>query len=309
MVAVSVVIPLYNKEQYIERTIMSILSQTFQDFEIIIVDDGSTDSSVEKAEAWIDNRITVRRMEHKGASAARNEGIRVATADLITFIDADDEWKPRFLENIIYLKNKYPYCGTYATSYEIQLPSKKKIIPTIYETPENWEGVFTNYVERTLKDLPIISSAVAVRKEVFKEIGLFKEGEPLGEDQDMWLRIGLNYPIAYKNESFAIYYRGLENSVCMDLSILNRYSIIDYLERLLHKENLPYIDVYLSKLKLDYSKRLLEANQLDSAWEELHHTKAKVYKWEKIKLWMLYYWKKIAIKYSFHSKKYNKECP
>ncbi|HEO8420469.1 TPA: glycosyltransferase family 2 protein [Yersinia enterocolitica] len=309
MVAVSVVIPLYNKEQYIERTIMSILSQTFQDFEIIIVDDGSTDGSVEKAEAWIDNRITVRRMEHKGASAARNEGILAATADLITFIDADDEWKPRFLENIIHLKNKYPYCGAYATSYEIQLPSKKKIIPTIYETPEKWEGVFTNYVEKTLKDLPIISSAVAVQKEVFKEIGLFKEGEPLGEDQDMWLRIGLNYPIAYKNESFAIYYRGLENSVCMDLSILNRYPIIDYLERLLHKENLPYIDVYLSKLKLDYSKRLLEANQLDSAWKELHHTKAKVYKWEKIKLWMLYYWKKIINKYSFHSKKYNKECP
>jgi len=309
MVAVSVVIPLYNKEQYIERTIMSILSQTFQDFEIVIVDDGSTDGSVEKAEAWIDNRISVRRMEHKGASAARNEGILAATADLITFIDADDEWKPRFLENVIDLKNKYPYCGAYATSYEIQLPSKKKIIPTIYETPEKWEGVFTNYVEKTLRDLPIISSAVAVRKEVFKEIGLFKEGEPLGEDQDMWLRIGMNYPIAYKNESFAIYYRGLENSVCMDLSILNRYPIIDYLERVLHKENIPYFDIYLSKLKLDYSKRLIEANRLDSAWVELQQTNAKVYKWEKIKLWMLYYWKKIANKFSFHSKKYNKECP
>ncbi|WP_312097715.1 glycosyltransferase family A protein [Niallia sp.] len=309
MVAVSVVIPLYNKAPYIERTIMSILSQTFQDFEIIIVDDGSTDGSAEKAETWIDDRISVRKMEHKGASAARNEGILASTADLITFIDADDEWKPRFLETIIHLQDKYPECGAYATSYEIQLPTRKKTFPTIYQTPVQWEGVFTNYVEKTLKDLPIISSAIAVRKKVFEEIGLFKEGEPLGEDQDMWLRIGMNYPIAYKNESYAIYYRGLENSVCTDLTILNRYPIIYSLENLLHKEEMPYIDLYLSKLKLDYSKRLLEANQLESAWEELQQTDAKVYRWEKTKLWMFYYWKKIINKYSFHTKKYNKECP
>lgn len=126
MVAVSVVIPLYNKEQYIERTIISILSQTFQDFEIIIVDDGSTDGSVERAETWADDRIKVLKMEHKGASAARNKGILAATAELITFIDADDEWKPGFLEKIIYLKDKYPECGAYATSYEIVLPTKRK---------------------------------------------------------------------------------------------------------------------------------------------------------------------------------------
>lgn len=309
MVAVSVVIPLYNKEQYIERTIMSIISQTFQDFEIIIVDDGSTDGSVVKAETWIDNRITVLKMEHKGASAARNKGILAAKAELITFIDADDEWKPQFLEKIMDLKEKYPECGAFATSYEIRLPTQKKIIPSIYQTPEKWEGVFTNYVEKTLKDLPIISSAIAVRKQVFQEIGLFKEGEPLGEDQDMWLRIGMNYPIAYKNDSYAIYYRGLENSVCMDLTILNRYPIIYSLENLFRKEQMPYIDLYLSKLKLDYSKRLLEANKLDSAWEELHHTEAKVYKWEKAKLWLLYYWKRIINKYSFHTKNYKKECP
>lgn len=309
MVAVSVVVPLYNKAQYIERTIMSILTQTFQDFELIIVDDGSTDGSAERAEKWIDDRITVLKMQHKGASAARNKGILAATGDLITFIDADDEWKPRFLETIIYLRDKYPNCGAFATSYEIQLPTKKKIIPTIYQTPEKWEGIFTTYVEKTLKDLPIISSAIAVRKEVFEEIGLFKEGEPLGEDQDMWLRIGMNYQIAYKNESYAIYYRGLENSVCADLTILKRYPIIYSLENLLHKEEIPYIDLYLSKLKLDYSKRLLEANQLDAAWKELQQTEAKVYKWEKIKLWMLYYWKKLFNKNSFHTKKYNKECP
>ena len=309
MVAVSVVIPLYNKARYIERTIMSILSQTFQDFEIIIVDDGSTDGSAERAETWIDDRISVRKMEHKGASAARNEGILASNANLITFIDADDEWKPRFLETIIHLQDMYPECGAYATSYEIQLPTKKEIIPSIYQTPVKWEGIFTNYVEKTLKDLPIISSAIAVKKQVFEEIGLFKVGEPLGEDQDMWLRIGVNYPIAYKNESHAIYYRGLENSVCADLTILNRYPIIYSLENLLHKEEMPYIDLYLSKLKLDYSKRLLEANQLDSAREELQQTDAKVFKWKKVKLWMCYYWKKVINKYSFYSKKYNKESP
>ena len=115
---ISVVIPLYNKEHQIAETLRSVLEQTFQDFEVVIVDDGSTDKSSEEALKIRDPRIRFVRQENAGVSAARNRGIEEARFDLIAFLDADDRWKPEYLQTQYDLFQKYPQCGVFACNYE-----------------------------------------------------------------------------------------------------------------------------------------------------------------------------------------------
>jgi len=114
--AVSVVIPLYNKGPHIARALNSVLAQTFQDFEVIVVDDGSTDDGAEVVRGVDDPRIRLIQQENRGVSAARNRGIEAARAELIAFLDADDEWLAEHLETIIRLRRNALEVGIYATS-------------------------------------------------------------------------------------------------------------------------------------------------------------------------------------------------
>ena len=111
---VSVVIPLYNKADTITRAIQSVLKQTISEWELIVVDNGSTDDGGRHVEAIKDSRIRLIRQENKGVSMARNRGVEEATCDYIAFLDADDEWKPLFLEQSLSLQKEYPECDLYA---------------------------------------------------------------------------------------------------------------------------------------------------------------------------------------------------
>src|SRR5574344_715427 len=113
---ISVVIPLYNKERYIEKTIHSVLKQSFNKFEIVVVNDGSTDNSLAIVESIRDSRIRVFDQKNSGVSAARNRGIKEAKYDFIAFLDGDDEWLSNHLPIIANLIDKYPSCGVFATS-------------------------------------------------------------------------------------------------------------------------------------------------------------------------------------------------
>ena len=115
---ISVVIPLYNKAHQIANTLYSVLKQTFRNFEIVVVDDGSTDNSVQEVEKVNDIRIRIIHQKNAGVSAARNKGIEEARYNLIAFLDADDEWKPEYLETQYNLFLKYPQCNVYACGYE-----------------------------------------------------------------------------------------------------------------------------------------------------------------------------------------------
>src|SRR6266853_1462354 len=106
--AVSVVIPLFNKRSYIIRCLESVSRQNIRDFEVIVVDDGSTDGSGEVAMGFPDNRVRVIRQKNRGVGAARNRGIEESKAELIAFLDSDDEWMPPFLKRILDLRLKYP---------------------------------------------------------------------------------------------------------------------------------------------------------------------------------------------------------
>ena len=215
MLEVSIVIPLYNKALYIERALRSVLTQTFQDLEIIVIDDGSTDNGAEVVRSLSDSRIRLIQQKNAGVSAARNKGIELANTDLIAFLDADDAWKPKFLETILRLRKKYPAAGAYATAYEMVFPSGKVGVPKFKAIPSSpWEGLIPSYFRSALGTPPVYSSAIAVPKTVFRVVKTFLTGEPLGEDLDMWGRIALKYPIAFSWVIGATYYMDVNSSAC-----------------------------------------------------------------------------------------------
>jgi cellulose synthase/poly-beta-1,6-N-acetylglucosamine synthase-like glycosyltransferase len=113
---VSVVIPLYNKARHIARAVQSVRGQTWQDFEIIVVDDGSTDGSGDVVRQIADARFRLITQLNGGECAARNRGIAEAACDVVAFLDADDEWLPAFLETVVALRQRFPDCGMYATA-------------------------------------------------------------------------------------------------------------------------------------------------------------------------------------------------
>lgn len=182
---ISVVIPLYNKEEYIKRTIESVLSQTFQDFEIIVVNDGSTDNSARIVETISDSRIHLVCQNNMGVSVARNRGVEESSFEYIAFLDADDKWCDNHLEIIVGLINKYPECGVFGTSYFFSRNNEIFFTPNVYGnyTFDGDDGVLTNYYEiASGADFPIHQSSYAVKKDFFKKIGGFPVGIVSGED-------------------------------------------------------------------------------------------------------------------------------
>lgn len=210
----AVVIPLYNKARHIKRALDSVLAQTFKDFEVIVVNDGSTDRSEKVVERCTDQRIRLVNQANAGAAAARNRGIAEARADLIAFLDADDEWLPEHLAAISRLAKKYPECGAYCTNHKT-VGTDGRLGPSTftYLPGSSSDGVLHDYFKHVLTGFPLNSTKVAIPKKVFAECGLFPEGEQDGEDLDMWCRIALKYPIAYSTEVGAIYHRDSDNRI------------------------------------------------------------------------------------------------
>lgn len=213
MPLVSVVIPLFNKGPHIARTINSVLSQTFQDFEVIVVDGGSTDNGVSVVKGFHDLRISLVMQDGKGVSQARNQGVQLAKTDLIAFLDADDEWMPRHLQCIIRLTAKYPNAGIFTTAYKIQEPDGKTRWANYKNIPEQpWEGLLPNYFESLARgEYPVTSSVVAIPKKIFIEAGGFPQGYWWGEDVDLFCKIALKYSVAFCREQGAIYHTEATN--------------------------------------------------------------------------------------------------
>ncbi|MDD3317088.1 MAG: glycosyltransferase family A protein [Methanosarcina sp.] len=209
--------PLYNKEPHVKRALYSVISQKVQDFEIVVVNDGSTDKSADIVKSFSDARIRLINQKNRGVSVARNRGIDEAKAELIAFLDADDEWMPNYLETILRLREKYQDAGLYATSLKTEfidnvlMDKDKKLRKLIPD-----EGLILNYFKVNLKDVShkdiFYTSSVTVPKKIFSEIGGFQTGFWWGEDIDMWSRIALKYPFAYSSHACAIYYQNVVNS-------------------------------------------------------------------------------------------------
>lgn len=204
---ISVVIPLYNKEKQIAHTLQSVFNQTFQNFEVVIVDDGSTDGSVAEVEKLSDSRIRLIHQKNAGVAAARNRGIEEAKGDLIAFLDADDEWKPEYLATQYHLSQKYPDCNVFACNYEFR-NIEGKVTPTIIrKLPFTGEdGILSNYFEvASCSHPPLWTSSIVVKKQAIQAIGGFPVGIRSGEDLLTWARLAVNGQIAYSKKVVAIY--------------------------------------------------------------------------------------------------------
>lgn len=204
---ISVVIPLYNKAGQVARTLRSVLGQTFDRFEVVIVDDGSTDGSLEVVQSVYDERIRIVSQRNAGVSAARNRGVAEARYDLIAFLDADDEWMPTYLETQYNLYRKYPDCSVFACNYEFH-GSDGRVTPTMFRnlTFVGEDGILDNYFEVAVCSHPPISSiSVMVRKNAIEAVGGFPVGVTLGEDIVTWAKLACKYKIAFSRSVMAVY--------------------------------------------------------------------------------------------------------
>ena len=204
---ISIIIPLYNKEAQIAYTLQSVLNQSYQNFEIIIVNDGSTDNSVAEIERIQDKRIRLIHQANAGVSVARNKGIEEAQYDLIAFLDADDEWEPTYLKVQYNLYQKYPECSVFACNYKFKNANGITSPTIIRKLPfHDKDGILNNYFEvANQSHPPLWTSAIMVKKEAIQTVGGFPNGISSGEDLLTWTRLALNYSIAYTKESLAVY--------------------------------------------------------------------------------------------------------
>lgn len=211
---ISVVIPLYNKEKQIINTLRSVLDQTYQDFEIVVINDGSTDNSVAEVERIQDPRIRLINQQNAGVSAARNRGIQESKGEYIALLDGDDEWKPDYLKTQIELAYKYPECDVYAVNYCFRDMTGHTLPTRINQLPfTGADGILANYFKvASCSHPPICSISIMVRKGVFESVGGFPIGIKSGEDLLTWARLACKYKIAYSTKPLAFFVESASDS-------------------------------------------------------------------------------------------------
>ncbi len=209
----SVVIPLYNKENEVKNAINSVLSQTFSDMELLVVNDGATDKSMDVVSGFNDERIRVFSIKNQGPSAARNLGIKNAKGKLIAFLDADDYWEKDHLEKLQQLQHTFADAGLYCMGYNKIYAAAVKKSAVFSGIPERFSGLLTDYFKAAYIDSPASASSVCVPAPVFKAVGLFDTSMRSGEDTDMWIRIALKYKVAMDTTTTANYNIHIPNSL------------------------------------------------------------------------------------------------
>lgn len=228
----SVVISVYNKEDHIAGTLQSVLNQIYSDFEIIIVNDASTDTSERVIQTFQDERIKcINLPNNKGAAAARNIGIKESCGQFIALLDGDDLWNTVYLSEIIALINHFPKHYVFATALikEHQTGSEKCIYKI--NNPENKIFLDLDFFENSYKEAILHSSSTVVHQSVFKNIGAYDATIKSGQDTDLWIRIGLEYRIAFSTKPL-VTYRYISESLFNSIrSVTDRPDFLKFIEQ------------------------------------------------------------------------------
>lgn len=242
----SIVIPLYNKAPYVDKAIRSVLCQTFREFELIIIDDGSTDNPLPPKGGTVPERlgrfcfpfekVRIIEQENTGVSTARNNGVKLAKYEYIAFLDADDWWEPTYLEEMKTLIEGHPEAGIYGSNYYIVKNKQKRQARLGVDI--DFKCGYIDYCKVYAKtcEMPVWTGAAIARKHVFESENGFKPTLKLGEDFDLWVRIALKSPVALLNKPLAFYNQ--------DVNVAARAVVVD---RLFEPENhfvfnLDYLD-------------------------------------------------------------------
>ncbi len=201
----SIIIPLYNKAPYIQKALQSIVCQTLRDFELIIIDDGSTDGSAIIAEKYlIENHreilYKILHQQNSGVSVARNNGVAVSKGEFIAFLDADDWWEPDFLEEMDKMIAEYPDAGIYAANYVYYKPGKTHVALMLHRGYINYPVAYMQSAA-----MPVTSITTCMPRTVFDEMGGFPIGIKLGEDFLLWAKTAIHYKVAFCEKPLAYY--------------------------------------------------------------------------------------------------------
>jgi glycosyltransferase involved in cell wall biosynthesis len=258
---VSVIIPTYNRKNFLKIAIDSVLNQSFNNFELLIIDDGSNDSTEELVKSFKDQRIRYFKLDKNyGPSYARNFGIKNSNADFVAFLDSDDFWKKEKLE-IQYsemLKN-----NDYLLSHtdEIWLRNGKILNPKKIHLKEGGD-IF----KKSLKLCSISISTVMAKKSLFDIVGFFDESLPACEDYDMWLRVTALFPVLFINKKLTVKHGGHNDQLSKRFVGMDKFRIysIEKLikSNLLNKEKLK-LAIEELKLKCEiYGKGCIKHNKI-----------------------------------------------
>jgi glycosyltransferase involved in cell wall biosynthesis len=243
----SVIIPLYNKEKDIIATLKSLVAQTFQDFEIVIVDDGSTDRSAEAVTSFQDPRIRFFSKQNEGVAPTRNFGVNKALSDFVVFLDADDFWYSHHLADLNALREEFPNGKWFATAYEKKFHANL-VVPMespILKKGSNWKGIVDDYSAFSYGDCLAWTSAVCFQKDFFLTLGGFDTSITMGagEDTDLWLRAALASPLVFTTKISATHNLEGSNRITLSPTLQRKFWNIDQFEPLAKDQ--PSLKKYL----------------------------------------------------------------
>ena len=226
----SVLIPTYNRAHVVTEAVDSVLGQSYADFELLVIDDGSTDDTIDRLAVY-ENRIHLYRQQNLGASAARNNGIRHARGQYIAFLDSDDLWlqnKLRAQMDLIARDSQVKICYT----EEIWIRRGVRV------NPKRKHRKYSGWILEKMLPLCIVSpSSALIAREVFDRVGLFDESLPVCEDYDLWLRIGLHYPIVLIDRPLIVKRGGHADQLSRKFWGLDQYRV-QALQKLLAHDHL-----------------------------------------------------------------------
>ena len=248
----SIIIPLYNKAPYIAKAIQSVAAQTFQEFELIVIDDGSKDESLEKLRVTsyelretnpeFYSNLKIVEQPNQGVSTTRNNGVKLAKYPYIAFLDADDWWEPTFLEEMKALICEFPEAGIYGSGYF--KVKNGQFIPAKIAVGAEFKCGYIDYFKVYAQTMwmPLWTGAVIVPKAVFEEFKGFKPELKMGEDFHLWVRIAHKYNVAFVNKQLSNYNQ--------DVEIANR--AVDEKLYLPH-EHMLFADYDFLKINVDFN--------------------------------------------------------
>ena len=269
---ISVIIPTFNRRQTLDRAIDSILSQTYQPYEIIVVDDGSTDGTAD----WLSanySSLQIIQQSNKGVSSARNTGINSARGDWIALLDSDDEWLPDKLEiqvKLLQNNEELRFCHT----NEIWIRNGVRI--NQMKKHQKYGG---NIFKKCLDICRISPSSSLFHTSVIKDVGLFDESLDVCEDYDLWLRITAKYPVLFLDQPLIKKFGGHSDQLSRVLGGIEQYRIRS-LEKILTSKSLSGSqfeaakDMLIHKLQI-YAKGLKKRDKNT----ELHSVEKKIHDW------------------------------